>query len=375
MQSADGSVIIPRSTARRPSGSTRRTRLSTTGAAPPTTAAPRLGRLGLADPPPPRRRRPRRGDLPRPGPRRQRPDHLRRGQRRRRHDRLGLGRPGLSGPPQRAGPALQAALRVHGHRPQRPDPAQHGRQPGGQGTAPRHAYTTAVTATPRTWATRSARSTRPTGCRTVSTRTTTPAGAFNYPVRRARHARQHPGGQRRHRRPPDPAPQPAGRHAPAPEDRRFGSPGSTATRTSSLWRRPRAAAARNQLLHAQRRRRPARHVVSGTDANGNPGRPAAHASRGRAGGARPSRFRADLRSHSPSPPAINDYLNLLQVNLQQPRPGGLLVRRRTISRPRLGHGLPRDAADDNYNAFDPFPPRDTTGEVNDSDFVRRGRGA
>ena len=39
---------------------------------------------------------------------------------------------------ERAGPALQAAVRLHGHRPQRPDPAQHGRQPGrrARGTDP-----------------------------------------------------------------------------------------------------------------------------------------------------------------------------------------------------------------------------------------------
>ena len=90
-----------------------------------------VGRLGFPDPPSPPGRRQRLEHFPRPGSQRLRPDHLRRGQRRRRPDRLGLGRPGLSGPAQRAGPALQAALRVHGHRPQRPDPAQHGRQPGG----------------------------------------------------------------------------------------------------------------------------------------------------------------------------------------------------------------------------------------------------
>ena len=101
-----------------------------------------------------------------------RQDHLRRRQRRRRHHRLGLGRPGLSRPAQRAGPALQAALRLHGHRPERPDPAQHGRQPGGQraGFPSGDATTTTAAArpTPRTWATRSARSTRPTRSRTPS---------------------------------------------------------------------------------------------------------------------------------------------------------------------------------------------------------------
>ena len=70
-------------------------------------------------------------------------------------------------------PALQAAVRLHGHRPERPDPAQHGRQPrpGADGDL--------GDATPRTWATRSARSTRPTRCRTRSTRPPTTPVAFN----------------------------------------------------------------------------------------------------------------------------------------------------------------------------------------------------
>ena len=55
-------------------------------------------------------------------------------------------------------PALQAAVRLHGHRPQRPDPAQH---------APATCAGTArAPPTPRTWATRSASSTRPMPCRT-----------------------------------------------------------------------------------------------------------------------------------------------------------------------------------------------------------------
>ena len=86
--------------------------------------------------------------------------------------RLGLGRPGLPGPPQRAGPALQAAVRVHGHRPQRPDPAEHGGNLAGQtaesrspGHAPVHLRRRRGTRA-STWATRSARSTRPTRSRT-----------------------------------------------------------------------------------------------------------------------------------------------------------------------------------------------------------------
>ena len=68
--------------------------------------------------------------VPRPHPRpRHRPDHLRRRQRRRRHHRLGLARPRLPAERDAEGIALQAPLRVHGHRPQRPAAAQHGGQP------------------------------------------------------------------------------------------------------------------------------------------------------------------------------------------------------------------------------------------------------
>ena len=62
-----------------------------------------------------------------------RPDSLRRRQRRRRRARLGLARPRLSRPARLQRPALQAAVCLHGHRLERPDPAQHGGQPGRPG--------------------------------------------------------------------------------------------------------------------------------------------------------------------------------------------------------------------------------------------------
>ena len=103
--------------------------------------------------------------------------------------RLGLARPGVSRAAGRAGPALQAALLVHGHRPERQDPAQHRRQPGGPdgwntvSLASGAPLTTTVAArcTPSTWATRSARSTRPTRCRTATTGNYDLLGAFNHP--------------------------------------------------------------------------------------------------------------------------------------------------------------------------------------------------
>ena len=81
--------------------------------------------------------------------------------------------------------------------------------------------------------------------------------------------RQYPGRQRRHRRPADPAPEPARRYPPAPEndlrhrDRRRhelrlrgDGPGQ---------RRP-----EQPLYHAQRRCRPRTTLVFGTDATGDP---------------------------------------------------------------------------------------------------------
>ena len=46
--------------------------------------------------------------------------------------RLGLAGPGLSRPEGLERPAVQAAVCLHGHRLERPDSAQHGRQPGRQ---------------------------------------------------------------------------------------------------------------------------------------------------------------------------------------------------------------------------------------------------
>ena len=146
--------------------------------------------------------------------------------------------------------------------------------------------TAAARSTPSTWATRSARSTRRTRCRTGSTRhydcrrapSLSPVYGHVFPTRAIQ-----PGGQRRHRRPADPAPQPAGRHPPAAETNPR-APGLD-RRHELVWpwingdeqRRPDR---RLRLLHAQRRRRPATTLSIGTDANGNPVRPAPDASGG-----------------------------------------------------------------------------------------------
>ena len=66
----------------------------------------------------------------------------------------------------------------------------------------------------------------------------------------------------------------------------------------------------------------------------------------------------------PSPPAINGYVNLVHANLRQLGPGGLFVR--YLRHPATSRDA-RDAADDNLNAFDPFPPGHT-GELNDQDY-------
>ena len=58
-------------------------------------------------------------------------------------------------------------------------------------------------------------------------------------------------------------------------------------------------------------------------------------------------------------------MNLVHANLHQPGPGGLLVRHHRHPA-RRARSL-RDAADDNLNAFDPFPPGHT-GELNDQDY-------
>ncbi len=82
-------------------------------------------------------------------------------------------------------------------------------------------------------------------------------------------------------------------------------------------------------------------------------------------------------SNSPSPPAINNYLNLLQVAYNNPARGGYSYDTSdaisTTFDSGSTSGLPRDAADDNYNGFDPFPPGrgvspNFGGEVDDSDY-------
>ena len=100
---------------------------------------------------------------------------------------------GYPGPPRRQRHALQAAVRLHGHRPERPHPAQHRRQPRRHGRRRR--------STPgrlrrrrsdhaRTWATRSARSTRPTPSRTPST-PATDRRSGRPPSIRSPHGRRH----------------------------------------------------------------------------------------------------------------------------------------------------------------------------------------
>ena len=93
-----------------------------------------------------------------------RQDHLRRRQRRRRRHRLGLARPRLPRPARPHGQAVQAAVRLHGHRPQRPAAAEHGRQPAQAHLRPaagrsRTSAWPAPSTTPRTSAIRSTRST------------------------------------------------------------------------------------------------------------------------------------------------------------------------------------------------------------------------
>ena len=69
-----------------------------------------------------------------------------------------------------------------------------------------------------------------------------------------------------------------------------------------------------------------------------------------------------------SPPAINGYLNLLHVNyINSVRAGYSYAITDILSTPTTGTPTPRDAADDNLNAFDPFPPGHS-GELNDQDY-------
>ena len=176
-------------------------------------------------------------DVPRPGPRPgHRQDHLRRRQRRRRRHRFGLARPGLPGPARRRRPALQAALRLPGHRPQRPDPAQHGRQPRGQrDSTPRR--TPGQLGQRDRPDLRSPERVRHHGHRRDPGR----PYAFTPPVLPAAIAQhgQHPGGQRGTDVETDPAPQPPGRHADLSRTRCHRQPGST---PGSPTRRDRATA-------------------------------------------------------------------------------------------------------------------------------------
>ena len=72
-----------------------------------------------------------------------------------------------------------------------------------------------------------------------------------------------------------------------------------------------------------------------------------------------------LRRALTSPPAINSYVNLVHDNYVNPVRAGYSYDITDIA----DHGttMLRDAADDNLNAFDPFPPGHT-GELNDQDY-------
>ena len=108
----------------------------------------------------------------------------------------------------------------------------------------------------------------------------------------------------------------------------------------------------------------------GTDANGNPYvlrlTPPVAGRWGEAGSIPGGLY----DSNSPSPPAINNYLNLLQVAYNNPVRAGYSYDVSDAISTNFDSGsttgLPRDAADDNYNAFDPFP-LGHNGELNDSD--------
>jgi len=70
----------------------------------------------------------------------------------------------------------------------------------------------------------------------------------------------------------------------------------------------------------------------------------------------------------PNPPAINNYVNLLHVNyFNSVRAGYSYDTNDILSSLTNTTPLLRDAADDNLNAFDPYPPGHT-GELNDQDY-------
>ena len=306
-------------------------------------------------------------------PTRQRPDHLRRGQRRRRRHRLGLARPGLSRPAatRRASSTSRcsrswSSASTAGSRSTRPAtwPATASGIPYASGHAATYTYGGGA-ATPRTWATRSARSTRPTRSRTLMTP--------NYGVRPPGGLQLPPGGEhsavntqvdnagidvrltqlRNLLAGTRPAPEDQLRHR---DQRRH----ELRLRGDGLGQRHRQSA-----LHAQRRRRPAIDTALLEPTRTAIPSSCALTPRLPAGGARPARYPAESTTPTvASPPAINSYLNLVQVNLQQPGPGGLLLRHHRCDQHHVDtgstSGLPRDAADDNYNAFDPFPAGHTT---------------
>ena len=68
----------------------------------------------------------------------------------------------------------------------------------------------------------------------------------------------------------------------------------------------------------------------------------------------------------PSPPAINNYVNLVHANYVNSVRAGYSYVIADILTTSTNEGF-RDAADDNLNAFDPYPPGHT-GELNDQDY-------
>ena len=125
------------------------------------------------------------------------------------------------------------------------------------------------------------------------------------------------------------------------------------------------------LLHAQRRRRPTASMWTATAYQ--PAAPRLSASRPRWQGVGRGAVGARLPL-GPQPSPLPPYLNLVISQLQQPHPRRLLAR----TSPTYINGIPRDAADDNFNSFDPYPPATPTynrlGEVDDLDFLDLGRG-
>ena len=89
----------------------------------------------------------------------------------------------------------------------------------------------------------------------------------------------------------------------------------------------------------------------------------------RAGGERPTRYRAELIAPGvTSPPAINGYVNVLRDSYANPvRAGYSNDVTDTLT------GTQRDAADDNLNAFDPTPRDTPASSTTKTTTMRPGR--